>query len=127
MPGTHSLLLAALSLAAPSFGSPTLAKRTFSVRQIQNENQQLDGAWALRHAYLKHGIPLPEMLEKRQAPTPVASAPPPGLTADVIAVSESNDLEYLSPVEVGNTMMKMDFDTGSSDLLVSPTHSRAAN
>jgi hypothetical protein len=98
--------------------SPSLEKRTFSVTQAQNSADQFDGAWALKKAYLKHGIPLPEHLKKRQLPIrPVASqsVTAPG-TGSVNAYSISNDLEYVSPVTVGSTTMRLDFDTGSSDL-----------
>jgi hypothetical protein len=98
--------------------SPTrIEKKTFSVTKPHNRDEGLfDGAWALRKAYLRHGIPLPDGLQKRQAPSLTQAAPNPGYTADVPAISESNDLEYLSPTDVGGVMMNLDFDTGSSDL-----------
>lgn len=40
----------------------------------------------------------------------------PATTASEVAVTDKNDLEYLSPVDIGGTMMQLDFDTGSSDL-----------
>jgi aspergillopepsin I len=75
-----------------------------------------DGAAALRRAYFKHNLILPAGFEKRQLPpSPVAPAGPKE-TASVIALTDQNDLEYLSPVNIGGSTMRMDFDTGSSDL-----------
>jgi hypothetical protein len=98
-----------------------LRKRIFSVRQTQNVAEQFDGASALKKAYLKHGLPLPKGLEKRQLGFESSDASSRGstqggATSDVVAISEANDLEYVSPVNVGGTMMRLDFDTGSSDL-----------
>jgi hypothetical protein len=94
-----------------SFASPLVKKgHAFSVtHELHNRAERMfDGAWALKKAYLRHGIPLPEHLHKRDAPVNnVASVP---------AQSDNNDLEYLSPVEVGGVKMMLDFDTGSSDL-----------
>src|ERR1700760_2359306 len=91
--------------------SPSIQKRAFSVTQTQNIAEQFDGAWALKKAYLKHGIPLPDHLVKRQAPIqpPQAIGVTGGLTSDVPAISVANDLEYVSPVEVGGTTMRLDF------------------
>src|ERR1700761_9010663 len=115
MPNAH-VFLALLSLCSCSIASPAIQKRSFSVQQESSGNYQVDGAWALRKAYLKYRMPLPPALLKRQAPSPAALAARPKVTDDVIAVSEANVLEYLSPVEIGGQIMKMDFDTGSSDL-----------
>jgi hypothetical protein len=108
-------------LAFSSYASATskdLEKRAFSVPHSAPKEQYHDGPEALRKAYLKHGIALPEALAKRQAPppTPPASAPKGTTTASIVANTQQNDLEYLSPVLIGNTMMALDFDTGSSDL-----------
>lgn len=112
-----SLTLLFLGLNAVS-GSPLNKRSTFSVVQPRRVNSRVfDGAEAIRRAYFKHGLDLPEHLKKRdEIPTAVLAAAPPGGTAQTIAISEANDLEYLSPIEVGGVMMKLDFDTGSSDL-----------
>jgi hypothetical protein len=109
-------LVTAAPLALPK--SEKLEKRSFSVTQSQNLAEQFDGAWALRKAYLKHGLPLPDHLVKRQLPLqqPPTLRPAGGITTHVTAMSVANDLEYVSPVEVGGTAMRLDFDTGSSDL-----------
>jgi aspergillopepsin I len=67
---------------------------------------------------LKYGMLMPDALQKRQMPNGTAPAAQGDVTATDIAVTEMNDLEYLSPVQVGDTMMSLDFDTGSSDLWV---------
>jgi hypothetical protein len=99
-------------------GSPLTKRSTFSVVQPRTVNDQFfDGAEAIRRAYFKHGLDLPEHLKKRdKPPTVVRAAAPPGATAQTSAIREANDLEYLSPIEIGGVMMKLDFDTGSSDL-----------
>jgi hypothetical protein len=112
------------SLSKRSLQDPVLQKRTFSVIQTQNAAEQFDGAYALKKAYLKHGLPVPASLQKRQLTYPQSSTVgnQGGATGNVIAVSEANDLEYVSPVSVGGTMMRLDFDTGSSDLYVPTPH-----
>lgn len=39
-------------------------------------------------------------------------------TADVVATAEEGDAQFLSPVTIGGQTVRMNFDTGSSDLLV---------
>lgn len=41
-------------------------------------------------------------------------------SGSVVTTPEENDAEYLTPVNVGGTVMNLDFDTGSADLYVSP-------
>lgn len=106
-------LLASSSLAS---ASKQLDKRAFSVKQNIQSGRFRDGPSALRKAYMKHGIDVPEALQKRQLPTGVVPGPLPTATSSIVAVTEQNDLEYLSPVDIGGTMMELDFDTGSSDL-----------
>jgi aspergillopepsin I len=57
----------------------------------------------------------------------VDPAAPPSTTASEVAVTEKNDLEYLSPVDIGGTIMQLDFDTGSSDLYVATFHLSLSN
>lgn len=106
-------LLASSSLVS---ASGALEKRSFSVRQNTQTGRFRDGPAALRKAYLKHGLEVPDALRKRQLPTGVSSGALPTSTSSIVAVTEQNDLEYLSPVNIGGTMMELDFDTGSSDL-----------
>ncbi|KAI0452992.1 aspartic peptidase domain-containing protein [Xylaria acuta] len=60
------------------------------------------------------------------------SAPQQGATANtngtgiVVNVPEANDVEYLSPVNIGGQVVNLDFDTGSSDLWVFNTQLSAA-
>jgi aspergillopepsin I len=41
-------------------------------------------------------------------------------SGSVVTTPEENDAEYLTPVNVGGTVMNLDFDTGSADLYVFP-------
>ncbi|KAF2434587.1 acid protease [Tothia fuscella] len=109
-----SLLVSSTLAAAPN----PLEKRAFSVKSNSQTGRFRDGPNALRKAYLKHGIEVPSALEKRQAASGIASGPQPTATSSIVAVTEQNDLEYLSPVDIGGTIMELDFDTGSSDLWV---------
>lgn len=116
MPSAAILVSFLLAVTSPAFSSPApLLKRTFSVRQRNPGDYIEDGPAALRKAYLKHGIPLPAGLANRQTILPQSRIEE---TSTAAAVSEFNDLEYLTPVEIGDTMMQLDFDTGSSDLWV---------
>jgi hypothetical protein len=123
-------ILVAAVLTAFSWSESVYAndieKRSFSVPQSTPPGRYQDGPEALRKAYLKHGFEMPESLRlrKRQLAGVGLTGPndsdlsTPSTTASEVAVTEKNDLEYLSPVDIGGTMMQLDFDTGSSDLYV---------
>jgi len=116
MMSVGQVVVSVLAWSSCVLASPApVQKRTFSVNRPILRSELEDGPLALRRAYLKHGIDLPPGLEKRQAPAPTA-VPPPKATGSTVAISDKNDLEYLSPVNIGGVMMQMDFDTGSSDL-----------
>ncbi|GAP89412.1 putative eukaryotic aspartyl protease [Rosellinia necatrix] len=59
------------------------------------------------------------------APQETATANTNG-TGLVVNVPEANDVEYLSPVNIGGQVVNLDFDTGSSDLWVFNTQLSAA-
>lgn len=123
-----SRILFAATLTALSWSesvhADSLEKRSFSIPYSTPPQRFLDGPEALRKTYLKHGFEVPEALRlrKRQLITIGLTGPNdidpavPATTASEVAVTEKNDLEYLSPVDIGGTMMQLDFDTGSSDL-----------
>lgn len=108
-----------------SVNADNLEKHLFSVPRSTPLGRHQDGPEALRKAYLKHGIEVPEALRLRKRQVGVGLTGPnevdpsvPSTTASEVAVTEKNDLEYLSPVDIGGTIMQLDFDTGSSDLYV---------
>ncbi|QDS74997.1 hypothetical protein FKW77_005524 [Venturia effusa] len=125
-----SRILFAAALAILSWGESIhadgLEKRSFSIPHSTPPQRHLDGPAALRKAYLKHGFEVPEALRLRKRQSIVAQLTGPNdvdpavpaTTASEVAITEKNDLEYLSPVEIGSTTMQLDFDTGSSDLWV---------
>jgi hypothetical protein len=53
-------------------------------------------------------------------PSRIADAVAAASTGSVVANSDQGDLDYLCEVNVGGTTLKLDFDTGSSDLYVTP-------
>jgi|SRR5215469_5676013 len=119
---SNYFLAAILTLLGSGIAFPfSFEKRTFSinVRSGKPLNQGYDGPSALRKAMAKYGMPIPDAIQKRHTHSSSASPPAqPSVTASVIAVTAMNDVEYLSPVRVGRTTMRLDFDTGSSDLWV---------
>ncbi|KAI0016830.1 acid protease [Xylariomycetidae sp. FL0641] len=52
------------------------------------------------------------------APAAQASQAPGGQTGLVVNTPEADDVEYLSPVNIGGQTLNLDFDSGSSDLWV---------
>ena len=98
------------------------------------------GVAAMGKAYRKFGFPLPESPSGQSYPRSLRrsgnkldagpgaasssqnsnSSTTAGKTsADVIATAQEGDAEFLSPVTIGGQTVRMNFDTGSSDLLVS--------
>lgn len=114
------------------------------VRRIDsNLNSPLpagSGVAAMGKAYRKFGFPLPESPSSQSYPRSLprsgkvpdaeletvpttqnlnTSTAAGKTSADVIATAQEGDAEFLSPVTIGGQTVRMNFDTGSSDLLVS--------
>lgn len=127
----YSFVSAVAAICSVAVDAELLEKRAFSIphrRQVDDE-PTFDGFTAVRKAYLKHGLDLPDNF--RHAKRKVKRQGPPAntrtafiaqATASVEAFTEANDLEYLSPINVGGHTLRLDFDTGSSDLWVFSDH-----
>jgi hypothetical protein len=128
----------------PRLAAPTLSLAVRPHRRRGHVNGGFDGAAERRRIFLKHGMPLPPELLPRRPTTPqppllvrrapaadeqAGGADPAGVgavsssaggtqSASAVAISDGNDVEYLVEMSVGGTLMKLDLDTGSSDLYV---------
>jgi hypothetical protein len=98
-------------LASLAFASPVekLEKRSgaFRLDQVATGAVVKNGAVALQKVLQKYN---------KAVPTSVASAAAAAVSGSVAADPEQYDSEYLCPVNVGGTLMNLDFDTGSADL-----------
>jgi len=121
MPSFSKFAVAAAAVAGVS-AAP--AKSGFSVEQVANPAWSgPNGRGALLRALEKYGAHERATNVKASAPAAATSpAPPSGSGGSVPAVpGDANDSEYLCSVQVGAsnpTTLKLDFDTGSSDLWV---------
>ena len=120
--------------------------RSFKVlvrRNDSNLNSPLpagSGVAAMGKAYRKFGFPLSESPSSQSYPRGLprigkeldvgletvptnrslnTSTTAGKTSADVIAAPQEGDAEFVSPVTIGGQTVRMNFDTGSSDLLVS--------
>lgn len=108
MHGINSLAalagLAGLAIASPIENEKRTAATSFVVSQVAGTPVLKTGPIALSKALAKFNGTVPAR---------VATAVRSGA---VTASPEQYDSEYLCPVNVGGTVLNLDFDTGSSDL-----------
>ena len=122
MPSFPILPAALLALVAVTTAAPTttreqrdglvnlLDKRSsFTVNQVANSKgtPKRRGAIDVQRVMKKYGGTLTEK---------VVSAAAAAESGTVSATPEEYDVEYLSPVTVGDQVLELDFDTGSADL-----------
>jgi hypothetical protein len=111
MPSIASIASLA-GLASLAFATPVdIQKRNkgaFSIDQVKGSTVKKAGPVAYQRALQKFSKPVPSNVAAAAA----------AVTGTVTATPESDDAEYLCPVNVGGTLMNLDFDTGSADLYV---------
>ena len=110
---------------------------SFEVKRARNTAfTGRNGPLALARAYAKYGVPISESLVKAVDQTfeRLAARHSPymatrGVNGTVPATPDNNDLEYLVNVQIGTPAqtLKLDFDTGSSDLWVFSTQTPSAS
>ncbi|KAK5989226.1 Endothiapepsin [Cladobotryum mycophilum] len=120
-----SFIVAALTatLAAGSVIPSARSAGSFEVKREENPNfGGRNGPLALAKAYKKYGVPVPESLIQA-AENVKAAQLSKRATGTAVANSDSGDLEYLVNVQIGTPAqtLRLDFDTGSSDLWVFST------
>lgn len=111
-------LLSASTAAGVAIPSARSESGSFAVHQARNENYAgRSGSLALARAYLKYGVVLPDSLKKAVAGVGDVAKRESGSVAND---PTTNDNEYLVEVQIGTPAqtLKLDFDTGSSDLWV---------
>ncbi|KAJ3493418.1 hypothetical protein NLG97_g4741 [Lecanicillium saksenae] len=119
-----SFLVAALAAGFAS-GSPMPATSgSFELKQTANPKfTSRNGPQALANAYLKYGKAVPEHIALAAAKNNNAKR----ASGTAAANSIQGDLEYLVDVKIGGGQtLKLDFDTGSSDLWVFSTETEGA-
>ncbi|KAK1964590.1 secreted aspartic proteinase precursor [Colletotrichum sublineola] len=119
-----SAFAAGLALASTAAALPAGAQqeRGFSVEQVRNTRYVRSGPLALAKAYRKYKVPLPADLASVVANISAAGVVQRS-TGSVAANPDEEDVEYLSPVQIGTPpkTFNLDFDTGSADLWVFST------
>ncbi|KAL2815185.1 aspartic peptidase domain-containing protein [Aspergillus granulosus] len=102
---TIVLGLASVASAAPTISIP---RQRFTVNQVSRQGSKpsinLPGIYA--NALAKYGAAVPTHVR-------VAA-----VHGSAVATPEEDDVEYLTPVNVGGTVLNLDLDTGSADLWV---------
>jgi aspergillopepsin I len=108
MPSLVSLTALVAALALVQATPITLEKRkAFTVSQVEKPSKFIkSGAVSVAKTFLKYGKPVPANVAAAAAAQGSVEAEP----------SDEYDSSYLSPVNVGGTVMELDFDTGSADL-----------
>ncbi|KAJ5819445.1 Peptidase aspartic catalytic [Penicillium riverlandense] len=109
---TSALTLAIAASAMPIDSCRTSKSKTFSVNQVARKHfgpRKVSLAGMYAHALGKHGAEIPDKI--------LAAVE----NGSVIATPSASDEKYDCPVTIGNTIMNLDFDTGSSDLWVFST------
>jgi aspergillopepsin I len=104
-----TVVLAGLATVASAVPTGSSRKSTFTVNQkarpvAQAKAINLPGMYA--SALSKYGAAVP------------ASVKAAAESGTAVTTPEANDVEYLTPVNVGGTTLNLDFDTGSADLWV---------
>ena len=126
------MYLLTIALAAPLKSQ----RRSFKVLQKRRDfaapRPAGSGVVAMSKAYRKYGFPTPESpdipdtkvlaLTDGDVDVPQSLAATGGgrTSSDVAANAQEGDSEFLSPITIGGQSVTMDFDTGSSDLCVTP-------
>ncbi|KAI6377314.1 hypothetical protein MCOR25_002570 [Pyricularia grisea] len=117
MPSFAQTLTWAVAAAALAVATPVDTKvGTLTLNQARNPNfVTKSGVHAMAKVFRKYGKPLPENLAAALANTTVTRR-----DGSVTTTPESDDTEYLTPVQIGTpaVTLNLDFDTGSSDLWV---------
>lgn len=110
-------LTAALALAGSAVATPVqLEKRgAFSVHQVERALYLKNGAEQKVKTLRKYGKPVPQSLIDAVDNAAVVSIEDVNGSAPAVPGDQYDSL-YLSPVTVGNSVLQLDFDTGSSDL-----------
>ncbi|KAL8282302.1 hypothetical protein RB597_009829 [Gaeumannomyces tritici] len=120
----HSFVcLAAFCALAAGFWTPFASAKTkqkghFKIDQVPNGVARRNGPAEYAFAHLKYGLEVPDGLAKAASRfSKLSSADGPGGSSEVPAWAQEFDIEYLSPVMVGDPgqLVFLNFDTGSSD------------
>jgi len=85
--------------------------KKFSIKQVPGKKRAKNGANDILQTYQKYNLRPPRDVSSAAAATPAGT-----VKGSVAANPEAWDVQYLSPVTVGQNEMQLDFDTGSSDL-----------
>lgn len=110
MPSFTQIVLAAAAFGSLAVATPLRQRgaKTFSFNQVSNGMVVKSGANSLASVYRKYNKEVPQELAAAAAAN----------NGEGINTPAANDEEYLTPVVIGGQTLKLDFDTGSSDLYV---------
>ncbi|KAF2265138.1 acid protease [Lojkania enalia] len=114
MPSVLGALTATIGFLSVVGATPVqLEKRkAFSIKQVERTKYIKNGAQQKVKTLRKFGVKVPEQLLAASS-----TGPNDSLNGSVPAVPvDDYDSLYLTPVELGNTTVQLDFDTGSADL-----------
>ncbi|KAL1626329.1 hypothetical protein SLS56_006913 [Neofusicoccum ribis] len=111
------LLPAVFAAAAVAAPAPQDLGETFSIPQVANGTERMNGPLSMVRTYRKYGIDIPDFVSEAVA-NMAAAAQAGDISARSVAANPSDyfDTLYLSPVTLGSDSLNLYLDTGSADL-----------